>query len=163
MAIDVRLSRRLQLPAARVWTRRLAALGAHLGDSWIWLIGSACGLLFGGPAARRLVLALAIAVLLSVGIGSAVKYRARRPRPADVSGFYSKRLDHYSFPSGHAARVACVAMIFGAAYPPWAAGLALYALVVVTCRVALGIHYLGDVLAGLALGALASCLILVLW
>ena len=94
------ISQRLTLSSKRVALRRLAALGAHLGDGWLWLAGSAIALALGSPATRWLVLWLAVTVLCSVSLGSVIKYLLRRPRPVELGGFYSRRLDSYSFPSG---------------------------------------------------------------
>jgi undecaprenyl-diphosphatase len=159
MELDKAISRRLTLSPDRVTLRRLVAVGAHLGDGWLWLAGSAVALAAGSPATRWLVIRLAIAVLCAVGVGSGVKYLARRPRPVDLKGFYSRRLDSYSFPSGHAIRVACIATALSVSYPAWTPLLVTYAGLVAVCRVALGIHYLGDVLVGLLIGASGSALL----
>ena len=156
---DQAASRRLTLPRERVWLRRLAAIGAHLGDGWLWLAGSLAALALGSPATRQLVIWLAVAVLCTVNVGSVIKYLSRRPRPVDVGGFYSRRLDSYSFPSGHAIRVACIATALSITYPAWSPLFILYAGLVALCRVVLGIHYPGDVLVGLLLGTLGSALL----
>jgi undecaprenyl-diphosphatase len=81
-----------------------------------------------------------------------------RPRPdiAQLTGFSGS-----SFPSGHAATAAAtfaaVAFLVGRRRSQWvkaiAAGIALgIATAVATSRVLLGVHWLTDVLAGLALG-----------
>jgi undecaprenyl-diphosphatase len=155
---DRTLSQRLTLPPARVMWRRLAAIGAHLGDGWLWLVGSAVALALGSPATRWLVIWLGITVLCTVSVGSGIKYLLRRPRPVELSGFYSRRLDSYSFPSGHAIRVACIATALSITHPWWSPLLFLYAGLVALCRVALGVHYPSDVLAGLLLGGLGGAL-----
>ena len=156
--LDHEISRRLTLKPDLVALRRLAAIGAHLGDGWIWINGSVTALVLGTPPTRRLVLWLAVAILLSVSVGTVIKYAVRRPRPSDLKGFYSRRVDNYSFPSGHAIRVACIAVVLGIAFPQWSALLGLYASLVALCRVSLGIHYLSDVLVGLTLGTLGGLL-----
>ena len=91
-------------------------------------------------------------------INNLIKVIVRRERPAvlqlmDVHGF--------SFPSGHtAAAAACwsaVALVLGrdrhrAVRAVLAGGAALIAVVVATSRALLGVHWVSDVLAGLALG-----------
>ncbi len=98
-----------------------------------------------------------------VGLGqnllnNLIKVIVRRERPAvlqlmDVHG--------YSFPSGHtAAAAACwsaVALVLGRDRPRavravLAGGAALVAVVVATSRALLGVHWVSDVVAGLALG-----------
>lgn len=157
--LDQEISRRLTLQPEQVSFRRLATIGAHLGDGWLWILGSVLAWVLGTPSTRELVLWLAVAILLSVGVGSGIKYTVRRPRPAEIAGFYSRQLDKYSFPSGHAIRVACIAVMLGIQFPQWGALFALYALIVGWCRIALGIHYVSDVLAGLAIGFLGTLLV----
>jgi len=156
--LDHEISRRLTLKPDQVALRRLAAIGAHLGDGWVWIVGSAIALMLGTGSTRRLVLWLAVAVLLSVSVGTVIKYVVRRPRPSDLKGFYSRRVDNYSFPSGHAIRVACIAVVLGIAFPQCLSLLVLYASLVALCRVSLGIHYLSDVLVGSILGTLGGLL-----
>lgn len=67
-----------------------------------------------------------------------------------------------SFPSGHSSGAAALAgvllvvswVLVSRRWRPWlATGLVLCALVVAWTRIALGVHYLSDTVAGLALGA----------
>jgi len=109
--------------------------------------------LWGSPGLRALALLAMVAVVGTAAVATAVKYAVRRARPRDLPGFYSSRHDRYSFPSGHATRLATIAVVVGTfepalALPGWGLALAVSA-----CRVALGVHYPSDVLAGLAIGA----------
>jgi undecaprenyl-diphosphatase len=64
------------------------------------------------------------------------------------------RGDQHSFPSGHAARVGFIATFGALVFPIWAGlTLACWAAAIATARVGLGVHYLSDVIAGLALVA----------
>jgi undecaprenyl-diphosphatase len=101
--------------------------------------------------------------MLAVVIGQVVltnltKYIVNRPRPhiAQLTGFSGS-----SFPSGHAATaaatIAAAAFLFGRGrsvrIKAVVAGVAVgLAVAVATTRVLLGVHWLTDVLAGLALG-----------
>jgi undecaprenyl-diphosphatase len=98
-----------------------------------------------------------------VGIGevllnNGVKLLVRRERP-DV--LHLMAAHGYSFPSGHtgaaAAAWAAVALVLGRDRPRLvrsllAAGAVLIAIVVATSRALLGVHWVSDVLGGLALG-----------
>ena len=156
-AWDRALSACLILPADAVCLRRAATLGAHLGDSWLCLIALVLGWVAGDATVRHLVLVTALAVVLAVGTTMLLKVLVRRRRPQERSGFYSRDTsDRYSFPSGHAARVASIAVVVGAHSPLAAAILYPWAVLVALCRVALGLHYLGDVVVGLGIGFVCS-------
>ena len=66
--------------------------------------------------------------------------------------------DEFSFPSGHAAGAVVVAAIISAFLPVAGLIACLYACLVGYSRVALGVHYPGDVLAGAILGLCCSCM-----
>jgi len=156
-AWDRALSARLALPEDAVFLWRVATLGAHLGDSWLCLIALVLVWVAGDAIMRHLVLVVALAVVFAVGTAMLLKFLVRRRRPRERGGFYSRSTaDRYSFPSGHAARVASVAVVVGAHSPLAAAILYPWAMLVTLCRVALGLHYLGDVVVGLGIGFVCS-------
>lgn len=156
-ALDGRISRRLRIPEGRRALRLVALAVAHLGDSPLWAAILVAMYVWGGAPLRALAVRMAGAVLAVGIVGGVIKRLVRRPRPDGYApGLYSRSLDLYSFPSGHAARVAAVAVLAGAAYPGVATAGVLCALGVAAARVALGVHYTGDALAGLALGAVVA-------
>jgi undecaprenyl-diphosphatase len=156
VALDTSLSARLTLTEEAGWQRTVAVVGAHLGDGPLWFVIAVIAFGLGAEATRRFVLLAAAAAIVAVGLTTVLKLLMRRSRPREATGFYSTRYDRYSFPSGHATRVACLAMIFSHQSPRWAAVFYASALFVVLCRIALGIHYVSDVLVGLAIGFLVS-------
>jgi undecaprenyl-diphosphatase len=158
-ALDTSLSGRLTLTGEAGWQRTVAALGAHLGDAPLWFVIAVIAFGLGDEATRHFVLLTAVAVIVAGGLTTFLKFRTRRSRPRERPGFYSTRYDPYSFPSGHATRLACQATVFSHQFPCWAVVSYALALFVALCRVALGIHYLSDVLVGLAIGFLASVVI----
>lgn len=162
-ALDNSLSARLTLTEAAGLRRTVAVLGAHLGDGPLWFIIAVMAFWLGDEATRHFVLLAAVAVLVSGGLTTVLKLLVRRGRPREMTGFYSTKYDHYSFPSGHATRIACLAMLFSHQFPCWAVVFYASALFVALCRVALGIHYISDVLVGLAVGFLASWVIVSIW
>ena len=104
------------------------------------------------------------ALLLAVGLTEVVKLAVARPRPpgealADASG--------YSFPSGHTlnstvtygliALVAWRSSLPRSARLVVVAALAALVLLIGASRIALGVHYPSDVLAGLLAGTAIVC------
>lgn len=115
-------------------------------------------LLAGGAPHQTSKLALATVVLSHLFV-QIVKRTVVRSRPAKVERFVSlvNEPDCFSFPSGHATASMSVALVYGSAFPVWAAPLLLLALLVGFSRVRLRVHYPSDVLVGqLIAGATAS-------
>jgi undecaprenyl-diphosphatase len=116
-----------------------------------------------GDGSRRRPRGEVFLFVAAVGIGevllnNGVKLLVRRERP-DV--LHLMAAHGYSFPSGHtgaaAAAWAAVALVLGRDRPRLvrsllAAGAVLVAIVVATSRALLGVHWVSDVLGGLALG-----------
>lgn len=163
VALDNHLSARLTLTAETGSRRTVAVLGAHLGDGPLWLAMAVVAFWLGDEATRHFVLLAAAAVIIAGGLVTVLKFLMRRDRPRERGGFYSTKYDRYSFPSGHATRVACLAMVFSHQFPRWAVVFYALALFAALCRVVLGIHYLSDVLVGLAIGFLVSWAIVSIW
>lgn len=102
-----------------------------------------------------LLAALAVGPLTTVG-----KELVGRVRPTADDPLVAA--DGLSFPSGHSSGAAVLAGVLlvllwpmvARGWRPWlAGGLILAALCVAWTRIALGVHYLSDVMGGLALGA----------
>lgn len=134
---------------------RGSAVLAHAGDGALWAAIALLLLILGAPADRWLLAPIVAAVALTALLVAAIKFSVRRGRPrGPESARWSSlpRYDVYSFPSGHAARVACIALCASAAYPGVRLLLVVWAVGVCLARVALAAHYLLDVLVGAALG-----------
>jgi len=119
------------------------------------------------PRARR---ARAVLFALSAALTSSlllhgIKRVVDRPRPRmaiDASiQFYvgAPELTRHSFPSGHAQSAATAAVIAAFALPRATWAFCLLAFLVGLSRVALGVHYPSDVLAGWLVGALPPMLL----
>ena len=101
---------------------------------------------------------MATVVLSTILLNNTVKFLVDRSRP-DIARFVGATGS--SFPSGHSASAAAtwaaVALVFGrgkrrATWSMLAAGAGAIATAVAASRVLLGVHWLTDVMAGLALG-----------
>jgi undecaprenyl-diphosphatase len=153
LKLDARLSDRLRVAERPGRLRTLAAVLAHSGDSWFWLAGLILLWLLGSAYWRQRALALAVGIVVTAALVLTIKFLVRRRRPEGEWGAIYRNTDPHSFPSGHAARaVMLVAMAIGLG-PAWfAVLLIIWAPLVSLARVAMGLHYLSDVLAGMALG-----------
>jgi undecaprenyl-diphosphatase len=88
-----------------------------------------------------------------------VKRTTVRVRPYEVNPLVSAGaavLDRFSFPSGHTLHAVAFSLIACAYYPGLWVILVPFTAVTAVSRVALGLHYPSDVLAGAALGALIA-------
>lgn len=156
--IDESLSARIALDESqRVWRNPLfwlANVGAHLGDSLLWVGITALLWRKAGedPARKRLLRGWMAAFAGAVFVTLAIKRIFRRPRPGTGQMLYGPGVDVHSFPSGHGARVGVI-LVWADALWPGAGWLApLLGLWIGWARVAMGIHYVGDVLVGVLLG-----------
>ena len=155
--LDARLTQRLRIAERPGLLRSLAAFLAHSGDSWFWAAGLVLIWLLGSPDWRRRALFLLISIILLAALVLLVKFSVRRRRPAGEWGGIYRSTDPHSFPSGHAARAAMLAVLGLGLGPPWfGIVLVLWAPLVSLARVAMGLHYLSDVVAGVLLGVLAG-------
>jgi len=157
---DARLSERLRALAAHPGVvRGLAIVLARSGDARWWLIGLALVGLLGNPLWRPQAGRTIIAMLGTGLVVRFVKAATRRNRPPGAWGTGYRRSDPHAFPSGHSARAAMLTVL-GLAICPWWIGVALavWTLLVAASRVALGVHYLSDVVVGAALGTLCGLL-----
>ena len=153
--LDARLSARLRVAEKPGKRRRLAIIFGHSGDSWFWLLGLLLVAWLGGEGWRRLAFALILGILLTAVVVLLIKFSVRRPRPEGEWGQVYRRADPHSFPSGHAARALMLALVALGVAPAWLGWLLLaWAPLVGLARVATGLHYVSDVLAGWVLGLL---------
>jgi undecaprenyl-diphosphatase len=133
--------------------RSLAILLAHSGDSWFWAVGLGWLWWRGGEFWRGRALALLAGILATAALVMVIKFTVRRQRPEGEWGKIYRSTDPHSFPSGHAARAVMLALLAVGLGPIWfALMLCIWAPLVVLARVAMGLHYLSDVLAGALFG-----------
>ena len=157
LGLDARLSARMRVAEVPGLIRSLAVVLAHSGDSWYWWAGLSLlwwlGNTFWGPwalAVLQSIIALAVVVL-------AFKFTIRRQRPEGEWGGLYRKTDPHSFPSGHAARVVLIAVLTLGLGPWWLAVIiCIWAPLVALARVAMGVHYLSDIVVGFGLGAAAG-------
>jgi undecaprenyl-diphosphatase len=160
LEFDARLSNRLRVAEQPGLLRTISIFFAHSGDSWFWGLGLVLLWLFTREAFWKQwaviqfggVSALAVIVMT-------LKFLIRRRRPEGEWGGIYRNTDPHSFPSGHAARAFLIAVVASALGPVWAGILLLiWAPLVALARVAMGVHYVSDVVAGMMVGILIALL-----
>jgi undecaprenyl-diphosphatase len=157
LELDARLSARIRIAERPGLLRNLAVVLAHSGDSWFWWAGLALLWWQGNSFWRSWALTVLVSIVALALIVLPIKFLIRRPRPSGEWGTLYRQTDPHSFPSGHAARVMLIAVLATILGPAWLATLLwIWAPCVALARVAMGVHYLSDVLAGVGLGILAG-------
>lgn len=89
-------------------------------------------------------------------VGSALRARIDRPRPYTALGYrplFPKKEAGRSMPSRHCFSAAAIAVVAWHCVPPLGAAMAVIAVLIAVSRVVTGVHYISDVLAGLAFGS----------
>jgi undecaprenyl-diphosphatase len=156
-ALDRQLLTRLAIPREARFLRLMALIAAHSGDSPLWLLSAATALIWGGAAWWGFGGRVLIGTMASSAATTVLKWLFRRQRPPGKSlGFYS-RFDRHAFPSGHAGRCACLAVLLIPLLPSWGiVPLVLWVGLVGLARVSLQVHFVSDIaggwIAGLSIG-----------
>jgi undecaprenyl-diphosphatase len=165
LQVDYQLSKNMGVAEKDGILRTAAAILAHSGDSWFWAVALLSIWIFvpdTGWKKWAVLLAGSIAVLIVLVF--ALKRSIRRPRPEGMWGMIYRRTDPHSFPSGHAARAFLIAVVATALGPSWLAiALWIWAPLVSVSRVAMGVHYVSDIIGGLILGLLTGSLLVSLF
>jgi len=151
--LDLRLSEKMRIAEKPGLLRTLAAVLAHSGDSWFWLAGLGLIWWLGSVYWKERALILIVSILVTAVVVFAVKLLVRRKRPEGEWGKFYRSTDPHSFPSGHAVRAVMLAVVVLGLGPLWLGMVLLvWAPLVGLARVAMGVHYLSDVIAGMVLG-----------
>ena len=157
LELDARLSDRLRVAEQPGLLRTLAVFFAHSGDSWFWGLGLLLLWWLGDSFWKQWSLLLFAGIAVLAIIVLTIKFTVRRRRPEGEWGGIYRSTDPHSFPSGHAARSFLIAVLVIGLGPAWLAILlCLWAPLVSLARVAMGVHYLSDVVAGALLGMIVG-------
>jgi membrane-associated phospholipid phosphatase len=162
MELDARLTERIRIAEKPGVLRTLAAILAHSGDSWFWLAGLLLVWWLGNKYWKQIALTMILAVLVTAVLVFIIKFTVRRSRPEGEWGKFYRSTDPHSFPSGHAVRAVMLAVVMLGLGPLWLGLLmAVWAPLVGLARVAMGVHYLSDVLAGMLMGLMIGIGVLI--
>lgn len=166
-AADIALFRRVHRADTPQLDRLLPPLTRAADHSVLWIGVAAALAASGGQRRRAAVRGLASLALASATANVPAKLASRRTRPElrPVPGI--RRLARQplstSFPSGHSASAAAFTVGVALEQPLLAAPVGVLAAGVAYGRVHTGVHYPGDVLAGVALGAGAALAVKRAW
>jgi membrane-associated phospholipid phosphatase len=157
VSLDEKITSDLRLHESQKSIKPVAIFFAHSGDSWFILMALFIVWLFTKGLWHHLTALMAAGSIALAVVVLIVKFSIRRRRPEGSWGAIYRNTDPHSFPSGHAARTMMLAVLALLTGPLWF-GLVLlvWAPLVSLARVAMGVHYISDVLAGIVLGIAAG-------
>ncbi|MBC5830693.1 phosphatase PAP2 family protein [Vibrio metschnikovii] len=128
---------------------------SHTGDGHLYLI---LGLLAWGldrnHGSQFFIIGMA-AFAIELPIYWVVKNAVQRRRPQDYSPCFTASItpsDRYSLPSGHTAAAFLMATLIGQFYPSLYPAALIWAGLIGSSRIVLGVHFFTDVVAGALLG-----------
>lgn len=162
---DEKISSSLRIVPQEGFLFKTAALIAHSGDSWIW-----CGVLFilwvfSSGERERTIAYWGGTIALTACFVFILKRVIARTRPEGEWGNVYRKTDPYSFPSGHAVRGGLILMLAVQTFSQkWIILLfVVWAILMILSRVATGVHYFLDVIAGFLIGLLIGWFWILLW
>jgi undecaprenyl-diphosphatase len=155
--LDARLSHQMRVAEKPGALRAMAAFLAHSGDSWFWAIGLFALWISGDSFWKEWAVVQFGSISVLAALVLLIKFRVKRRRPEGEWGRIYRSTDPHSFPSGHAARAFLIATIATGLGPPGlAVALWIWAPLVALARVAMGVHYVSDIVAGAVFGMIVA-------
>lgn len=157
--VEYGLCRRLNQGIAARPLRLLLRVASRLGDGPVWYLLVVALPLYYGGAAVRTSLTMACTGVAGVVLYKWLKGSLVRERPFIRHPSIDRMmapLDRYSFPSGHTMHAVAFTWLAMGAYPELGWVLIPLGTLIAISRVALGLHYPSDVLAGGTIGAVLA-------
>lgn len=134
---------------------------SKLGDGLAWMVLALMPPVAGVAGGWGLTGQLMGGTALNIAVYSLIKRKTSRQRPfisvPDIT-LLEQPLDRYSFPSGHTMHATFFAALLSHHLPAFAWLLWPFAGLIAASRVALGLHYPTDVIAGAGLGLVMAAL-----
>jgi len=157
LELDARFSEQMRVAEKPGALRSMAAFLAHSGDSWFWAAALMIAWLFSNSLWRKWEVVEGVGISVVAVLVMSIKFIVRRKRPEGEWGGIYRNTDPHSFPSGHAARSFFIAVIASGLSPVWLAIILwAWAPLVALARVAMGVHYVSDVVAGAIVGIVVA-------
>ena len=165
-AAEVQVVIRAVASAQRLRLSGVARVATRLGNGWIYpLISLLLLVLSDSDRPLRILGTSAASLALAFTVYPSAKRFLARTRPCDYVPLLAQNpepIDRYSCPSGHAMTAAAYAVPVVAAWPAAAPVVIGVWAVIGWSRVAVGHHYVSDVLFGSILGASIAAPVVVL-
>ena len=153
LEIDARLSQKMRVAEKPGALRNISVFFAHSGDSWFWAIALIALWIGGTSFWKEWAVMQFVSISVMIVVVMSIKFLVRRRRPEGEWGGIYRNTDPHSFPSGHAARAFLIAVVASGLGPVGVAILLwIWAPLVALARVAMGVHYTSDIIAGMLLG-----------
>ena len=153
LELDARLSEQMRVAEKPGALRAIAVFFAHSGDSWFWGAALIIAWFLSTSPWKKWESVELLGISLMAALVMGIKFLVRRKRPEGEWGSIYRNTDPHSFPSGHAARSFLIATLALGIVPGWLAVILwFWAPSVAVARVAMGVHYVSDVVVGAALG-----------
>lgn len=160
LELDDRLSHKMRVAETPGLLRTIATFFAHSGDSWFCLTALGLVWLFTSGFWKWFAFILGVAITITAVLVLVIKFTVRRQRPQGEWGEIYRSSDPHSFPSGHATRAFMLATMAIGLGPSWfGIALAIWAPLVALARVAMGVHFLSDVVVGMILGIIMGIIL----
>lgn len=161
LQLDARLSDQLRVAEKPGALRNISIFFAHSGDSWFWGLGLLILWWRGDSFWKQWAIVMLAGISVLAALVMSLKFIIRRRRPEGEWGGIYRNTDPHSFPSGHAARAFLIAVIAAGLGPGWLALILwLWAPLVSLARVAMGVHYVSDIAAGVIVGIFMGLIVL---
>ena len=154
---DHRLMRKVHRWVPPRWILLWMMFATRAGDGWLWYSAGIAIFLFGGAERRVALESAAVAAAFGIMVFELLKRVADRRRPCEIERHCWAVLlppDRFSFPSGHSMTAFAISVPLALCYPCLTLALLFCASSIAASRILLGMHFLTDVIAGSALGAL---------
>lgn len=143
---------------------RMSKVVSHTGDGHLYALIGVLAFMFGGLEGRSFLVVGLLAFVIELPIYWLAKNLFKRRRPQEFSDLVTSFItpsDRYSLPSGHTAAAFLMATVTGHFYVDLQLFAFVWATLIASSRILLGVHFLTDVVIGVLLGVGSAQLALV--
>jgi undecaprenyl-diphosphatase len=160
LKLDHQITEQIRTLSKQPGLKSVFSFFAHSADSWYWIAGLIL-LYFTGPESwREIIVSLLVGIIVTATSVQGLKFLIKRPRPEGEWGQIYRKSDPHSFPSGHGARAIMLSTLMLLSGNLWVGlGLFAWAILVDISRIALGVHYISDIVVGSGIGIFMAYLV----